>query len=127
MPITDYRMSRFWISLDQGVELVIKALEEAKGGETFISKIPSFYVKDLAEALLPGCKTVEVGIRPGEKRASLRILQCAAPLSGSRSLILQPQRQCLPDQCTDGNNIILSGGPAGRLQLPEYSYDPLSS
>ena len=67
LPITDYRMTRFWISLEQGVELVIKALAEAKGGETFISKIPSFYVKDLAEALLPGCKTVETGIRPGEK------------------------------------------------------------
>ena len=59
LPITDYRMTRFWISLEQGVELVLKALEEAHGGETFISKIPSFYVKDLAEALLPGCKTVE--------------------------------------------------------------------
>ena len=58
LPITDYRMTRFWISL---------ALAEANGGETFISKIPSFYVKDLAEALLPGCKTIETGIRPGEK------------------------------------------------------------
>lgn len=67
LPITDYRMTRFWISLEEGVALVVKALEEAKGGETFISKIPSFYVKDLAEAMLPGCKTVETGIRPGEK------------------------------------------------------------
>ena len=67
LPITDYRMTRFWISLEEGVQLVIKALAEAKGGETFISKIPSFYVKDLAEAMLPGCTTREVGIRPGEK------------------------------------------------------------
>ena len=67
LPITDARMTRFWISLTEGVELVIKALREAKGGETFISKIPSFRVPDLAEAMLPGCRLKEIGIRPGEK------------------------------------------------------------
>ena len=67
LPITDPRMTRFWISLEQGVELVIKALAEAKGGETFISKLPSFKVTDLAEAMLPGCELEEIGIRPGEK------------------------------------------------------------
>ncbi len=67
LPITDYRMTRFWISLQQGVELVIKALKDAKGGETFISKIPSFKITDLAEAMLPGCNKPEVGIREGEK------------------------------------------------------------
>ena len=67
LPITDYRMTRFWISLEQGVELVIKALHDAKGGETFISKIPSFKITDLAEAMLPGCNKPEVGIREGEK------------------------------------------------------------
>ncbi len=67
LPITDYAMTRFWISLDEGVQLVIKALSEAKGGETFISKIPSFKITDLAQAILPGCKMPEVGIREGEK------------------------------------------------------------
>ncbi len=67
LPITDYRMTRFWISLKEGVELVIKALEEAQGGETFISKIPSFKITDLAQAMLPGCEMPEVGIREGEK------------------------------------------------------------
>lgn len=67
LPITDYRMTRFWISLEEGVQLVIKALSEAKGGETFISKIPSFKITDLAQAVLPGCKMPEVGIREGEK------------------------------------------------------------
>lgn len=73
LPITDYRMTRFWISLRQGVELVIKALEEAKGGETFISKIPSFKVTDLAQAMLPGCQMPEVGIREGEKLHEIMI------------------------------------------------------
>lgn len=67
LPITDYRMTRFWISLEEGVKLVIKALEEAHGGETFISKIPSFKITDLAQAMLPDCKMFEVGIREGEK------------------------------------------------------------
>ena len=67
LPITDYRMTRFWISLEQGIELVIKALAEAKGGETFISKIPSFKLTDLAQAMRPGCAMPEVGIREGEK------------------------------------------------------------
>lgn len=67
LPITDYRMTRFWISLEEGVRLVIKALEDSHGGETFISKIPSFKVTDLAQAMLPACEMPEVGIREGEK------------------------------------------------------------
>lgn len=67
LPITDYNMTRFWISLEEGVKLVIKALEEAHGGETFISRIPSFRITDLAQAMLPGCEMPEVGIREGEK------------------------------------------------------------
>jgi UDP-N-acetylglucosamine 4,6-dehydratase (inverting) len=73
LPITDYRMTRFWIDLEQGVELVIKALDEAKGGETFISKIPSFKITDLAQAMLPGCDMKEVGIREGEKLHEIMI------------------------------------------------------
>ena len=73
LPITDYRMTRFWISLDEGVKLVIKALSEARGGETFISKIPSFKITDLAEAMLPGCEKPEVGIREGEKLNEIMI------------------------------------------------------
>lgn len=65
--VTDMRMTRFWITLEQGVELVFKALEESKGGETYISKIPSFHIGDLANAILPGCKINEFGIREGEK------------------------------------------------------------
>lgn len=67
LPITDNRMTRFWISLEDGVKLVIYALENARGGETFISKIPSFRITDLAQAMLQGCKMPEVGIREGEK------------------------------------------------------------
>ncbi|MBC3899065.1 UDP-N-acetylglucosamine 4,6-dehydratase (inverting) [Acetobacterium malicum] len=67
LPITDSRMTRFWITLEEGVELVFKALTESKGGETYISKIPSFKITDLAKAMLPGYKLNEIGIREGEK------------------------------------------------------------
>ncbi|MFU0827259.1 MAG: UDP-N-acetylglucosamine 4,6-dehydratase (inverting) [Lachnoclostridium sp.] len=67
LPITDTRMTRFFITLEQGVELVFKALEESKGGETYISKIPSFRIVDLARAMLPDGDIKEVGIREGEK------------------------------------------------------------
>lgn len=65
--VTDMRMTRFWITLDQGIDLVFKALNESKGGETYISKIPSFHIGDLAEAMLENCKIHEFGIREGEK------------------------------------------------------------
>lgn len=67
LPITDFRMTRFWITLEQGVELVFKALSESKGGETYISKIPSFHITDLAKAMLPDAALKEIGIREGEK------------------------------------------------------------
>ncbi len=65
--VTDMRMTRFWITLEQGVMLVFKALEESNGGETYISKIPSFHIGDLAKAMLPDCEINEFGIREGEK------------------------------------------------------------
>ncbi|MCR4782048.1 MAG: UDP-N-acetylglucosamine 4,6-dehydratase (inverting) [Lachnospiraceae bacterium] len=73
LPITDFEMTRFWISLDQGVELVIKALSESRGGETFISKIPSFKITDLAKAMKEDCTLKEVGIREGEKLHEIMI------------------------------------------------------
>ena len=66
-PITDPQMTRFWISLDQSVELVIRALLEAEGGEIFIPKIPSMTIKNLAKAIDPECTFSYTGIRPGEK------------------------------------------------------------
>ncbi len=67
IPITDPRMTRFWITLEQGVLFVLKSFERMRGGEIFVPKIPSMRVLDLAQAIAPDCETVEVGIRPGEK------------------------------------------------------------
>lgn len=67
LPITDERMTRFWITLPQGVDFVLASLERMEGGEIFVPKIPSMRVSDLAKAIAPECKHVVVGIRPGEK------------------------------------------------------------
>lgn len=67
LTITDSRMTRFWITLDEAVDLVLYALEHAEGGEVFIPKIPSMKVTELADAMAPGLPRTEVGIRPGEK------------------------------------------------------------
>lgn len=67
LPITDMKMTRFWLKLEQAVEMVLEALENMHGGELFVKKIPSMKITDLAKAIAPELKTVEVGIRPGEK------------------------------------------------------------
>jgi UDP-N-acetylglucosamine 4,6-dehydratase len=73
VPITDRRMTRFWITLDQAVSFVMRALVRMRGGEIFVPKLPSMRIVDLAEALAPGCATDEVGIRPGEKLHEMMI------------------------------------------------------
>jgi UDP-N-acetylglucosamine 4,6-dehydratase len=65
--ITDQRMTRFWLTLEQGVRFVISCIERMKGGEVFVPKIPSMRILDLAEAVAPGCEINHIGIRPGEK------------------------------------------------------------
>lgn len=67
LPITDRRMTRFWITLPQAVEFVIESFNTMKGGELYVPRIPSMRVVELAEAIAPGSATVDVGIRPGEK------------------------------------------------------------
>ena len=67
LPITDTRMTRFWITLEQSVEMVLNAFAIAGGGEIFVPKIPSMRITDLAAAIAPGMPTIDVGIRPGEK------------------------------------------------------------
>lgn len=67
LPITDRRMTRFWITLPQAVDFVIDSFDDMSGGELYVPRIPSMRVVDLAEAIAPGAPTVEIGIRPGEK------------------------------------------------------------
>jgi len=67
IPITDERMTRFWITLPQAVDFVLSSFEQMVGGEIFVPKIPSTKIVDIVEAVAPGCPTKIIGIRPGEK------------------------------------------------------------
>ncbi len=75
VPITDLRMTRFWITLGQGIKFVVDSLDRMHGGEIFVPKIPSMKVIDVAQVVAPGCKTEIIGIRPGEKLHELMITQ----------------------------------------------------
>jgi len=67
IPITDPRMTRFWITLPQAVDFVVSSFDQMRGGEIFVPKIPSTKILDIAEAVAPGVPTRSIGIRPGEK------------------------------------------------------------
>jgi len=75
LPITDPRMTRFWITLDQGVDFVLASLDRMAGGEIFVPKIPSMNMMDLARALAPDCRIEIIGIRPGEKLHEVMVPQ----------------------------------------------------
>ena len=94
LPITDMRMTRFWITLEEGIDLVLKALQEARGGETYISKIPSFHIPDLAKAM--GGNEIamqEIGIREGEKLHEVMITadDASRTYEYDRHYIIYPQ------------------------------------
>ncbi len=65
--VTDPRMTRFWLTLEQGVRFVVNCIEQLHGGEIFVPKIPSMKLVEMAEAIAPGCEVEYIGIRPGEK------------------------------------------------------------
>lgn len=75
LTVTDERMTRFWITLDQAVAFVHRSMEMMKGGEIFVPKIPSMKITDLADAIAPGCKLKTIGIRPGEKLHEVMITE----------------------------------------------------
>ncbi|MCL6611790.1 MAG: UDP-N-acetylglucosamine 4,6-dehydratase (inverting) [Peptococcaceae bacterium] len=90
--ITDPRMTRFWITLDQGVKFVLDSIERMQGGELFVPKIPSMRITDLAEAVAPGCRHEYIGIRPGEKLHEVMIPEDDArnTIEMDRFYIIQP-------------------------------------
>ena len=91
--ITDDRMTRFWITLEQGVQFVIRCIEEMKGGEVFVPKIPSMKITDLADAIAPECKKDIVGIRPGEKLHEVLLSEDETRNAVERedSFVIQPE------------------------------------
>jgi UDP-N-acetylglucosamine 4,6-dehydratase len=95
IPITDERMTRFWITLDQGVQFVITMLEKMHGGELFVPQIPSMHVVDLAKALAPNAKIRVTGIRPGEKlhEEMISIDDARRTIAGDGFYVVQPDAE----------------------------------
>ncbi|MGA8029530.1 MAG: UDP-N-acetylglucosamine 4,6-dehydratase (inverting) [Bryobacteraceae bacterium] len=108
--VTDPRMTRFWLTLEQGVHFVLKSIEKMHGGEVFVPKIPSMRILDLAKALAPDCGVREIGIRPGEKLHEVLLSEDEArhSLELEDSFVITPVHPWWKDQII----------PAG-LPLPE--------
>lgn len=104
LPITDERMTRFWITLDQGVRFVLDSLERMHGGELYVPKIPSMRVVDLAQAMAPDAELQVVGIRPGEKlhEEMISASDARSTLDVGDRYVIQPELDFWPKQRLDG-------------------------
>ncbi|MEK3974187.1 MULTISPECIES: UDP-N-acetylglucosamine 4,6-dehydratase (inverting) [unclassified Psychrobacillus] len=111
LPITDERMTRFWITLDQGVQFVLDNLERMHGGEIFIPKIPSMKVTDLAIAIAPECETKIVGIRAGEKLHEAMITEDDArhTVEFDDYFIIQPEFSWWSKEFATGGKLLPEG------------------
>lgn len=121
IPITHPDMTRFWITLQMGVDFVLKNFERMHGGEIFVPKIPSVHITDLAEAYAPGIPTEDIGIRPGEK---LHEVMCPADDSYHTfeyhdHFVIAPSIKFYRDDLQyDGNRL----GEKGTLVEPGFEY-----
>ena len=125
LPLTDPDMTRFWISLPQGVDFVLKSFQRMQGGETFIPKIPSMRMADLAKAISPNAEMKNIGIRPGEK---MHEVMCPSELSGQTlefadHFVIQPAfyYQTRPDYTINGLN------EKGKLVPPNFEYNSFNN
>lgn len=91
--LTDKRMTRFWLTLGQGVDVVLRSLNLMRGGEIFVPKIPSMNITDLISCVAPGCKVQVIGVRPGEKIHESLITEHEAPqtLEYEDFFVIKPQ------------------------------------
>jgi UDP-N-acetylglucosamine 4,6-dehydratase len=115
LPITDVRMTRFWIRLEEGVQFVLRSLERMEGGEIFVPKLPSMKLTDLAKALAPECRTEIVGIRPGEKLHEVMV-----PVDDARTTIQHDSYFAILPAFDERERV---GARRGGVQCPEgFSY-----
>ncbi len=133
--VTDRRMTRFWLTLEQGVRFVVRCIEQMYGGEIFVPKIPSMRIVDLAEAVAPGCSIECIGIRPGEKLHEVLVSEDEArnTLETEDMYVIQPSHSWwkrenwvdgkpLPEgfrYTSDGNDRWLSNRDLQKLIAPD--------
>lgn len=114
LPITDVRMTRFWITLQQAVQFVLDSFDDMSGGELYVPRIPSMKIVDLARAIAPEAELVEIGIRPGEKMHEEMIAVADAPRTVRRA-----------DRYVVAPTLAVWGGyhpPAGDSVADDFSY-----
>ena len=107
LPITDERMTRFWITLDQGVRFVLDSLERMSGGELYVPKIPSMRVVDLAKAMVPEATLQVVGIRPGEKlhEEMISVSDARSTVDIGDRYVIQPHLDIWPRKREEGRPV----------------------
>lgn len=117
LSITDQRMTRFWITLDQGVKFVLDSLDRMVGGELFVPKIPSMNIMDIAKTIAPNCEIRTIGIRPGEKLHEIMITKddSRMTLEFDEYYLVQPQFRFFPRRFTN------NGGTPIKVDDFEYS------
>jgi UDP-N-acetylglucosamine 4,6-dehydratase len=120
LPITDERMTRFWITLGQGVQFVLDSLARMHGGEIFVPKIPSMSIMDVAKVVAPECRTQTIGIRPGEKLHEVLITgdDAAHTVEFSDHYVIQPN-----DVWWDRDEYVKASGGKTVLDGFQYSSD----
>ena len=119
LPITDFEMTRFWITLDKGVAFVLKSLNDMKGGEIFVPKIPSVRIVDLAKAMGPKMELKEIGIRSGEKLHELLFSKEEA----NNVLEYNTHFKILPNIKFYNSSLIKNKLKGKKRSLKEYSSD----
>jgi UDP-N-acetylglucosamine 4,6-dehydratase len=117
LPITDPRMTRFWITLQQGVDFVLQSLERTLGGEIFVPKIPSVRIVDIAKAVDPDCRTEIVGIRPGEKLHEVMV-----PADDARHTIEHTDYFTILPQFPEFNEAVYKNQNGGRPCTDGFCY-----
>ena len=105
LPVTDPKMTRFWITLEQAVKFVLRSLERMHGGEIFVPKIPSMSIVDLAHAIAPECRLDIVGVRPGEK-----LHETMVPEDDARNTVEYDDCFVIRAQAANGNHRNGNGG-----------------
>lgn len=120
LPITDERMTRFWITLDQAIDFVVKSFTEMRGGEIFVPKIPSIHIKDLAEAVAPGLPHTYCGIRDGEKLHELMI----STEDSRHTIEFEDHYVIIPEALTHDSNSLsrFLDGREGKFTEEGFSY-----
>ena len=122
LTVTDKRMTRFWITLEEGINFVMKCIDMMKGGEVFVPKIPSMKVVDLAKIISPSCRIKEIGIRPGEKINEVLVTEDEARHTRECKdfFVIEPEFHWWSEKAPEGSRKLKDGFRYSSDKNPEW-------